>query len=74
MYGVNGEALQLHTVNKKPIFYYKSCENPYQILQVMCNKIEGLYDKIIYHHSTNLYQKKISLVCTIGIVTRAAHS
>ena len=42
--GVNGEALQLHTVYKKPYFYcksrenpyqyYKSRENPYQVLQV----------------------------------------
>ena len=37
--GINGEALQLHAVHKKPYFnescknpyqYYKSCENPYQ--------------------------------------------
>ena len=44
MYGVNGEALQLHAVHKKPSFYcksrenpyqyYKSRENPYQVLQV----------------------------------------
>ena len=42
--GVNGEALQLHAVYKKPYFYcksrenpyqyYKSRENPYQVLQV----------------------------------------
>ena len=43
--GVNGEALQLHAVYKKPYFfycksrenpyqYYKSHENPYQVLQV----------------------------------------
>ena len=44
--GVNGEALQLHAVYKKPYFYYKSCENlyqywksrenSYQVLQVTC--------------------------------------
>ena len=44
---VNGEALQLHAVYKKPYFfyyksrenpyqYYKSRENPYQVLQVTC--------------------------------------
>ena len=33
--GVNGEALQLHAVYKKPYFYYKSHENPYQVLQVL---------------------------------------
>ena len=32
--GVNGEALQLHAVYKKPYFYCKSRENPYQVLQV----------------------------------------
>ena len=43
--GVNGEALQLHAVHKKPYFfyckshenpyqYYKSRENSYQVLQV----------------------------------------
>ena len=33
--GVNGEALQLHAVYKKPyLLYYKSRENPYQALQV----------------------------------------
>ena len=33
--GVNGEALQLHAVYKKPyLLYYKSHENPYQVLQV----------------------------------------
>ena len=42
--GVNGEALQLHAVYKKPYFYcksrenqyqyYKSRENPYQVLHV----------------------------------------
>ena len=37
--GVNGEALQLHAVYKKLYFYYryyKSRENLYQVLQVMC--------------------------------------
>ena len=35
---------------KSCIFYCKSRENPYQVLQVMCaacNEIEGSYDKII---------------------------
>ena len=34
--GVNGEALQLHAVYKNPYQYYKSHENPYQVLQVTC--------------------------------------
>ena len=33
--GVNGEALQLHAVYKKPyFFYYKSRENLHQLLHV----------------------------------------
>ena len=31
-----GEALQLYAVSKKPYFYFKSRENLYQVLQVMC--------------------------------------
>ena len=31
--GVNGEALQLRAVYKKLYFYYKSHENPYQVLR-----------------------------------------
>ena len=30
------EGLQLHTVVKTVFFYYKSHENPYQVLQVTC--------------------------------------
>ena len=29
--GVNGEALQLHVVYRKPFFHCKSRENPYQV-------------------------------------------
>ena len=39
--GVNGKALQLHIVDKNRIFYYKSCENPYQVLQVMRESVSG---------------------------------
>ena len=44
--GVNGEALQLHAVHKKPYFnescenpyqYYKSCDNPYQYYKLCEN-------------------------------------
>ena len=38
--GVNGEALQLHAVYKSRIFYCKSRENLYQVLQVMCTASE----------------------------------
>ena len=33
---VNGEALQLHAVYKKPYFYYNPREDLYQVLQVTC--------------------------------------
>ena len=54
MYGVNGEALQLHAVYKNATSHVHASEP--------CNEIEGSYDKIIYHHSTKLYWKK-PLVC-----------
>jgi len=56
--GVNGEALQMHTVYKNCICYCKSRENPYQyyksrknlyqVLQVVCCVCNGSYDKIIW--------------------------
>ena len=48
--GVNGEALQLHVVHKKPYFYYKSRKNLYCttshtriciVVQVMQESISG---------------------------------
>ena len=69
--GVNGEALQLHEVSKKVYFvpenpyyqYCKSCENPYQVLQVTCVRLNVQWNRSFiwqnhYHHSTKLYQKK----------------
>ena len=40
VWGVNGEALQLHAVYKKLYFYYESRKNPYQVLQVTCTASE----------------------------------
>ena len=44
--GVNGEALQVREVSKKVYFvpenpyqYCKSCEKPYQVLQVTCVRL-----------------------------------
>lgn len=34
--GANGEAMQVRTILKTCIFYYKSCENQHQVLQVTC--------------------------------------
>ena len=61
--GVNGEALQLHTVYKKPYFLLQVKREFVSVLQITwesvsgtasharciwtCNEIEGLYDKII---------------------------
>ena len=61
--GVNGEALQLHAVYKKPYFLLQVTRQSVSVLQVTresvsgttshvrcvrtCNEIEGSYDKII---------------------------
>ena len=70
---------------KSRIFYYKSRENPYQVLQVTqefvsgttscarCNEIEGLYDKIIIAIVPSYTGKNHSFVA-VDIFTRAAHS
>ena len=75
MYGVNGEALQLHAVYEDIILHYKSRENLYQLLQVMraaserAMKVEGLYDKIIITmHSTKLYWKKITRLLPLALL------
>ena len=61
--GVKGKPCSCTQLIKSQMFYYKSCENPYQVLQVTresvsgttshvrcvetCNEIEGSYNKII---------------------------
>ena len=75
--GVNGEALQLQAVYKKPSFLLQvgwksvSGTTSHTHLFWTCNEIEGSHDKISYHHSTMLYKKPL---VAIGIVTRAVHS
>ena len=65
---------------KNPYQYYKSCKNPYQVIQVTHTASQhamNSYDKIInnhYHHSTKLSWIKYHSFVAIGIVTRAAHS
>ena len=86
---VNGEALQMHAVYKKPYFYYKLSnnlyqyyklqENLYQVLQVMhavseCAMIMSLYDKIIITIVPSYTEKKHHLFVAICIVTCVAHS
>ena len=48
--GFNGEALQLHTVYKKPYFYYTSHKNPYQY----CKSCDNPYQ--YYKSRENPYQ------------------
>ena len=66
---------------ENPYQYYKSCENPYQVLQVACTaseramEIEGSYDKIIITIVPSyIGEKKYHSFVVVGIVTRAAHS
>ena len=61
--GVNGEALQLRAVYKKPYFYCKSCENPYQycksrenpyqVLQVTRESVSGTTSHVRYVWTCN---------------------
>ena len=46
---VNGEALQWYAVYKKLLFffYYKSRENPYQVLQLTCAAIKSASERAI---------------------------
>ena len=43
---VNGEALQLYTVYKEDIFYYRSCKNLYQVLWVVCTSKPAMKLKV----------------------------
>ena len=61
------------------IFYSKSRENPYQVLQVTCAAYDHAMKSEVrminyYHHSTELYWKKYHSFVAVGIVTRAVHS
>ena len=59
---------------KSRIFYYKSRENPYQVLQVTCAASEcAMKSKVRTIKSLSPYQA-IPEKVAVGIVTRAAHS
>ena len=62
--GVNGEALQLHAVHKSRIFYYKSHDNPYQVLQVTCAASEHAMKS----------KDKIVITCTLVTIQTATNS
>ena len=81
--GVNGEALQLHTIYKKVVFFTASHTKSVSVLQVTwefvssnashvhcvwaCNEIKGLYDKIIITIIPR-YTRNHSFVA-IGLIT-----
>ena len=58
--------------------YYKSHENSYEVLQVVCASEPAmkLMVRMInhFHQSTKLYRKKYHSFVAVGIVTHAAHS
>ena len=62
---------------KSRIVYYKSHENPYQVLQVTCAASERAMKvrmiKSLSPYSTKLYRKKYHEFVAVGIVTCAAH-
>ena len=68
--GVDGEALQLHTVYKKPYFYYSSSENPYQYYKShenpyeYCNSCENQYQvlQITYAASERAMKSKVPVI------------
>ena len=81
--GVNGEALQLHIVYKKPYFYCKSLENPhqyckshdnpYQVLQVMHALFEHAMKSKVhmvnhYHHSASYSRKDITCLLSLALL------
>ena len=72
--GVNGEALQLHSVYEKifckscknPYQYYKSRENPYQVLQVMQESVSVLQVMhAVYEHAMKSKVYMIKIIITI---------
>ena len=87
--GVNGEALQLHAVYKKPYFLLQITQESVSVLQVTwepvsgtasharcvwaCNGIEGSYDKIIITIAPSYTWIKYHSFVAVGIVTCAMH-
>ena len=62
---------------ESPYQYNKSCENPYQVLQVTCMGLNvqwGSYNKILITIVPSYTRKKYHSFVAIGIVTRGAHS
>ena len=64
-----GEALQPYAVYKKLYFYFKSRENLYQVLQVMCAASECAMKSKVHMIITIVP----SSFFAVGIVTHAVH-
>ena len=73
--GVNGEALQLHAVYKKPYFFTtshariristaKSRENPYQVLQVTRESVSGTTSHV--HASERAMKSKVRTIKSLS--------
>jgi len=82
--GVNGEALQLHAVYKKPCFLLQVTRESVSVLQVTwesisgtasharciwtCNEIEGSYDKIIITIAPSYTGKNITRLLPLALL------
>ena len=82
--GVNGEALQLHAVYKKPYFLLQVTRKSVSVLQVTwesvsgtasharciwtCNEIEGSYDKIIITIAPSYTGKNITRLLPLALL------
>ena len=84
---VNGEALQLHAVCKKPYFLLQVTQESISVLQVTQQSVSGTTNRgrasertmkskvrMIKSLLPSYQAMKISLVVAVGIVTCAAHS
>ena len=69
------ESISVLQVMRESISVLQVTENPYQVLKDICIASKRAISKVhmIYHQSSNLFQKKQDLLVAIGTVTRAAH-
>ena len=61
---VNAEALQLHAVYKSHTFYYKSHDNPYQVLQFTQESVRGILQvtRSVFEHAMKSKVRMIKLL------------
>ena len=70
--GVNGEALQLHSVHKKPYFLLQVMQNPYQYYKWREIRIRFDLSRSIFQSSNPIGQYIIHdymHICTIALTT-----